>query len=175
MVTRTTTYDYEVSSEGGGKHWEVPYANLKDTTPALHDPACVNAPVAEAAAGDAPLNELTGTVLSLDADDSMAVIDFDSMVYRHNVRTVTGWTAGPTENAWAQINLGDIVYYDAESDSVNGVKLSLAALRADGTTYNPVFGVIVLDQDETAASYPKGAAEPTEGETHACAVRQKGF
>jgi len=167
-------YEYQVSSEGGGRHWEVPYANLKDTTPTLHDPACVNAPVAEAAGLGAPINSLTGTVLTLDATHSVVVIDFDSMVYRHEVRTVTGYSEGPAEATWAQINVGDIVYYDDESDGLNGVKLSLAAIRSDGT-YNPIFGHIVLDQGETADDFPKGTADPQAGETHVCAIRQKGF
>lgn len=168
-------YEYQVSSEGGGRHWEVPCANLKDTTPTLHDPACVNAPVAEAGGLLTLMFSLTGTVLTLDAADSVAVIDFDSMVYRHEVRTVTSYSEGPVEATWAQINVGDIVYYDDESDGLNGVKLSLAAIRADGVTLNPIFGHIVLDQDETADDFPKGAADPQAGETHICAIRQKGF
>lgn len=66
--------DYEVSSEGAVRHWEIPYARLTDTTPTPTNAAEVTSVL--------PGTQLTGTILSVDASRSIAVIDFtNSMVY----------------------------------------------------------------------------------------------
>lgn len=165
MATRTTTYDYEVSSESGReRHIRVPYASLEDVTPTLHDPF----QVANAPAGTA----LNGTVITLDATDSVIIGNVAwGATYWHNVRNVLTYTAGPVAEAtWAAIAIGMRVYYDTEQDVLNGVKLSLSPLQSDGTTANDPYGWIVLDQDEDADSYAKGSSGS--GSTHVCAVLQ---
>ena len=73
--------DYQISSEGAVRHWEVPYARLTDTTPAVGDPAEMTALTAG--------TEVGGTVLAIDAVVSRAVVDVTcSMVYKHYVRNV---------------------------------------------------------------------------------------
>lgn len=165
MVTRTTTYDYEVSSESGReRHVRIPYASLEDATPTLHDPFQV------ANAGDGL--GLNGTVITLDAVDSVIIGNVaEGAVYLHNVRNVRTYTSGPVAEAtWAAIVVGMRVYYDTEQDTLNGVKLSLAPLQSDGTTPNDPFGWIVMDQDEDSSDFGKGTSQV--GSTHACAVLQ---
>src|SRR4030042_5929220 len=97
--------DYEVSSEGAVRHWEIPYARLTDATPTPTNPAEVTSLL--------PGTQLTGTILTIDADTSFAVIDFtSSMVYYHYVRNVLTYNPGVAELTWGPINIGDPVYYD---------------------------------------------------------------
>ena len=163
MTTRTTTYDYEQSSESGReRHVEIPYARLVDATPTLHDPAAVTALVAG--------TELTGTVITLDAVNSIALLNVAlGAVYRHNVRNVLTYGGGPAEATWGPINIGDPVFYDPTSDLLNGIKLSTSPLNGAGAA-NPRFGTVVMMQDETASSFPKGT--DAAGSTHVCAVMQ---
>jgi len=167
MVSRSTTYDYEQSSEGGRERHEIiPWTRLTDATPTIGDPAEVTGlPIG---------SQMTGTVINpgVAVTDPYAIINIaKGAVYRHNVRNVITYAGGPVEAAWRVINIGDTVYYDPEQDTLNGVKLSLAPLRTDGTTPNTIFGTVVLMQDEDSADYPKGTAV-TPGTTHVCAIDQ---
>ena len=161
MVTRTTTYDYEVSSESGReRHVRIPYASLEDTTPTLHDPAQVD--------GTAGV-ELNGTVITLDATDSVTILNVaQGATYWHNVRNVLTYS-GAVENTFAAIAIGMRVYYDTSATMPAGCYLSLSPLDATGADNSP-FGWIVLNQDEDADSYAKGSSGS--GSTHVCAVLQ---
>ena len=163
-MTRTTTYNYEVSSESGReRHQPIPYARLTDQTPTLHDPAQVT--------GLVPGSTMTGTVITLDATNSEAIINIaDGAVYLHNVRNVLTYAGGPAEATWGPINVGDPVYYDAEQDTLNGIKLSTAP-AASTNAANTLFGHVTMLQDETnTADFPKGTA--IAGSTQECAVTQ---
>jgi hypothetical protein len=163
--------DYEVSSESAVRHWEIPYTRLHDQTPTPTNPAQVTSTQVG--------TEMTGTVLSIDAVASMAVIDFThSMVYWQEVRTVVGYNIGVAENAWQALNIGDTVYYDDSVGMPAGVKLSVAPANLAGVA-NPVFGHIVPGQalagggfDTDAATYPKAAGAA--GNNWWCAVMQEG-
>lgn len=153
--------DYQVSSEGAVRHWEIPYARLTDATPTETNPAEVTSLLAGTA--------LTGTILTIDAGDSIAVIDFTcSMVYNHDVRNVLTYAAA-VEATWGPINVGDLVYYDNSATMPAGVYLSTSPLDNTGTA-NTLFGVVVPAND--ADTFPKGAA--LVASTNACAVMQKG-
>lgn len=161
MVTRTTTYDYEVSSESGReRHVRIPYANLEDATPTLHDPAQVD--------GIAGL-ELNGTIIMLDAVDSVVIMNVaEGATYWHNVRNVLTYSQG-AEATFGALAIGSRVYYDVSATMPAGCYLSTSPLDNQGNANSP-FGWIVLDQDETASDYTKGTA--LAGSTHVCAVLQ---
>ncbi len=167
-MAETVHSDYEVSSEGAVRHWEIPYARLEDATPTATSAAKVTSAVAG--------TEMTGTVLTVDATNSMAVIDFThSMVYRHDVRTVLTYNAG-AENTWQALNIGDTVYYDGSATMPAGVYLSVSPLDNLGVA-NPIFGHIVpapsstgVDTDSALFPLAAGAA----GNTHRVAVCQEG-
>lgn len=167
-MTETVHGDYEVSSEGAVRHWEIPYARLEDTTPTPTNPAKVTSAV--------PGTEMTGTILTIDATNSIAVIDFThSMVYRFDVRTVLTYNAG-NENTWQALNIGDTVYYDGSATMPAGVYLSVSPLDNTGAA-NPIFGHIVpapstTGWDTDAASFPLAAG--ASGNTHRVAVCQEG-
>jgi len=155
-------YDYEVSSEGAVRHWEIPYARLEDATPTETNPACVLSLL--------PGTQLCGTVLTIDAAASMAVIDFTcSMVYWQEVRNVLTYS-GAVENTWGAINIGDPLYYDRSATMPAGVYLSTSPLDNTGAA-NEVFGAVVPRHDTDAALYPKGAGTAS---TEDCAVMQRG-
>ncbi len=156
--------DYEVSSEGAVRHWEIPYARLGDTTPTVGMPAKVT--------GLLPGSELTGTVLSIDAVNSVAVIDFTcSMVYYQESRDVLTY-AGNVEATWGVINIGDPIYYDESATMPAGVYLSTSPLDDAGPA-NPLFGWAVPANDTDMALYPKGIAIAP-GSTVEIAVMQRG-
>lgn len=165
MAIRTTTYDYEQSSEGGReREVRVPYARLVDVTPTLHDPAAVTSLL--------PGAELIGTVTSLDATNSVAIINTaDGAVFRHNVRNVLTYNPGVAELTWGPINIGDPVYYDPSASMPANCKLSTSPLSTTAAA-NPLFGVVVMLQDEadTGADFPRGTA--LAGSTDAFAIRQ---
>jgi len=167
-MTETVHSDYEVSSEGAVRHWEIPYSRLEDATPTPTSAAKVTSAVVGA--------ELTGTILTIDAVNSFAVIDFThSMVYRHDVRTVATYNAG-VENTWQALNIGDTVYYDGSATMPAGVYLSVSPLDNLGAA-NPIFGHIVpapstTGFDTDAASFPLAAGAA--GNTHRVAVMQEG-
>jgi len=162
---RLTTYDYEQSSESGReRHILVPYARQTDATPTLHEPVEV--------IGLLPGTQITGTNITLDATFSTSVVNVaDGAVYRHGVRNVTSYAGGPAEAAWAVINVGDPVYYDAEQDTLTGNKLSMSPLRSDGATANTLFGQVLMQQDEDADDFPKTDGL-TPGASVVCAVMQ---
>ena len=168
MVTRTTIYAYEQSSEAGReRHVLMPQARLKDTSPTEGDPACVTAVVAG--------HEICGTVITVNAANDTAIINFaEGAIYRHNVRNVITWEADApaAEAAWRAINIGDPVFYDDDCDTVNGVKLSTALTDWDGVL-NPRFGTVVMLQDEVATDFEKG--DDQEGLSVLCAVLQCGL
>lgn len=167
-MTEAVHSDYEASSEGAVRHWEIPYARLEDTTPTPTSAAKVTSAVVG--------TELTGTILTIDAVNSFAVIDFThSMVYRHDVRTVATYKAA-VEATWQALNIGDTVYYDGSATMPAGVYLSVSPLDNLGAA-NPIFGHIVpqpsttgWDTDLTSFPYAAGAS----GNTHRVAVMQEG-
>ena len=167
-MAETVHEDYEVSSEGAVRHWEIPYARLEDTTPTPTSAAKVTSAV--------PGTELTGTVLTIDATNSIAVIDFThSMVYMHDVRTVLTYNVG-AENTWQALNIGDTVYYDGSATMPAGVYLSVSPLDNTGAA-NPIFGHIVpapstTGFDTDAGDYAKAAG--ASGNTWRCAIMQEG-
>ena len=158
--------DYEGSSEGAVRHWEIPYARLEDTTPTVGNPAAV---LADASS----IDQVCGVILSIDAADSVAVIDFTcSMVYRFLCRTATGYN-GAAENAWSTIAIGDFVYYD-RSGLIAGIYLSCSALDNAGAA-NPFFGHVVPLHDTDMALYAKGTGlTPGSSETIGVMIRGAG-
>lgn len=149
-MTEVISNDYEVSSEGCVRHWEVPYARLEDVTPTVSNPASVRNLVAT---GNGI--QVCGTILSIDAVNAIATIDFTcSMVYRQSVRNVSGYGGG-AENAWIAFQIGAPVYYDRSNTMPVGTYLSLSAADRLGVA-NPLFGFIVAWSDADMAAFPKG-------------------
>ena len=143
----TVNTNYEVSSEGAVRHWEIPQARLENTAPTVTQAAAVISLL--------PGTQLTGTVLTVDATDDIAVIDFTtSMVYAHDVRNVRTYNQA-AEATWGVINIGDPIYYDGGATMVAlGLFLSTSPLDAAGTA-NPLFGFAVPAYWDDV--YPKGA------------------
>ena len=171
-MTETVHSDYEVSSEGAIRHWEVPYADLSNLTPVPTNPARVT--------GLIPGADLTGTILSIDATNSIAVVDTTSgMVYRHDVVDIAGYAGGGAANAWLAINIGDPVYYDASAPVLAlGAFLSLSPLEAITGFANTRFGWVVPGPlaggfDTDAASFPQGTGL-TPSVLHRICVMQRG-
>jgi hypothetical protein len=158
----TVRPDYEVSSEGGVRHWEFPQARLENNAPVATEPAAVTSIL--------PGTQLTGTVLTVDADDDTAVIDLTcSMVYRHYVRNVLTYNGG-NENTFGAINIGDPVYYDGSNTMPADTFLSTSPLDRLAAA-NPVFGFVVPMDDVDMALYPKGGATAS---TQTCGIMQVG-
>jgi len=157
----TINPNYEVSSEGCVRHWEIPYASLTHNTPEATHVAQV--------VGTVGL-QMAGTVLTIDAGLSVAIVDFTpGMVYRHNVRTVLTYNPGVAENGWTTVDIGDVVYYDGSASMPVDTFLSLSPLNTGGTA-NSVFGwVVPADENDT---FPKAAG--VSGNTWECAVMQHG-
>ena len=162
-MTEAVQNDYQVSSEGAVRHWEVPYARMTDTTPTPTQPAELTSLLAG--------TQVCGTVLTIDAGDSIAVVDFTcSMVYRQDVRNVIDY-ADNAEATWAAINIGDVIYYDSGATMVAlGLKLSTSPLDSGGVA-NPRFGWAVGWSDADIASFPKGGITAS---TQSVAVMQIG-
>jgi hypothetical protein len=155
-------HDYEVSSEGAVRHWEIPYLRLTDVTPTPTCPAEVTSLL--------PGTQLTGTILTVDTSGvDVAVIDFtSSMVYRHEVRNVLTYAA-QAEVTWGPINIGDLVYYD-NSATMIVLGLFLSTAPASGIPdANTLFGYVVPAND--ADVFPKGGIVAS---TQECAVMQIG-
>ena len=147
-MTEQVNVAYEVSSQGAERHWVVPYARLNDTTPTPSNPAMVTGRVAG--------KEVCGTILSIDAGESEAVIDFTcSMVYLLSVRNVLTYNVG-AEATWGTINIGDPIYYDRNPGATMpaGTYLSTSPLDSAGNA-NPLFGWAMHSGRVT---YPLGAA-----------------
>ncbi len=156
--------DYEVSSSSAIRHWEIPYARLEHVTPIESEAAAVLSVI--------PGNQLTGTVLTIDATNSIAVIDFThSMVYRHNVRNVLTYNGG-VEATWGAINIGDPVFYDRSATMIAlDLRLSTSPLDNTGAA-NALWGHAVPASDADMATFPHGNAQA--GSTHELAVMQEG-
>ena len=155
--------DYEVSSEGAVRHWEVPYARLENATPLASEAAALISRVVG--------TQITGTVLVADVVTSIAVVDVTcSMVYRHWVRNVITYGGG-AENGWAAINIGDPVFWDGSNTMPAAVYLSTSPLDRLGAA-NPLFGHVVPANVPDMATFPKGAAQA--GSTHELAIMQIG-
>ncbi len=162
-MTEAIHDDYECASEGGVRHWEIPYARLTDATPTPSNPAEVTSLLAG--------TQLTGTILTIDATNSVAVIDFTAgMVYQFTVRNVLTYNAG-AENTWGAINIGDPVYYDNSSTMPAGTYLSTSPLDRLGAA-NTLFGKVVPVSDADMALFAKGA--PGVASTQTCGVMQRG-
>ena len=155
---------FEQSSEAGReRHVRIPFTRLTDATPTKGDPAQVT--------GLIPGEQMTGVVMNPGTTvDPYAILNVaEGRMERQNVRNVLTYSAGPVAEAtWGPMNIGDPVYYDAEQDVLNGVKLSTSPLQSDGSTANARYGVIVLMQDEDADDFPKGTSQA--GSTHECGV-----
>ena len=157
----TIRNDYEVSSEGGGRHWEFTKARLENTSPTATQPFAVNA-VADG------VDQLTGTVLVAESGDTKIVGDVSPcMVYKHKVRNVRTYS-GAAENTWGAINEGDLIYYDRSGTMPTDVFLSTSPLDAAGNA-NPLFGRAVLMNDSD--TFPKGS---TTASTQEVGVMQRG-
>lgn len=138
----TIRQNYEVSSEGAVRHWEIPTARLVNTaTATATDPTSVTS----RSLG----TELTGTILVVDGD--MVVVDFThSMVYRHYVRNVRTYYQGAAAT-WGVIAIGDPIFYDRSASMPAGVYLSTSPLDEDGNA-NPLFGFRVPANDDDVAA-----------------------
>lgn len=155
--------DYEVSSEGAVRHWEVPYARLENNAPIESEAAAVLSLI--------PGTQITGTVLVVDAVTSIAVIDVTcSMVYRHTVRNVLTY-AGAVEATWGPINIGDPVFYDRSATMPATVYLSTSPLDNLGGA-NALWGHVVPVNIADMATFPHGAA--LVASTHELGVMQIG-
>jgi len=162
-MTEAIVQDYEVSSEGAVRHWEIPYARLTDQSPT----ATLPCEVTSLTTG----TKLTGTGLVVDADASVAVIDFTcGMVYWHEVRNVLTYNEGVAELTWGAINIGDEIYYDSSASMAAGVKLSTAPTNTTGGN-NTRFGWAMARNDTDMALFPKGGATAS---TQEIAVMQLG-
>ena len=150
--------DYEVSSEGAVRHWDVPFGRLEDSTPTPTMPAALLSVV--------PGTQLTGTILTVDTDNMMAVIDFThSMVYKHSVRNARTYSSS-VEATWGSIAIGDPIYYDRSSTMPEGVYLSTSPKdKSNGN--NPLFGFRVPARDDDIQ--PVGGST---GSTQSIAVMQ---
>lgn len=152
--------DYEVSAHGTERHWPVPYSRLTDATPTPSNPAML--------LGRVVGTQLCGTILTIDAGRSRAIVDFTpGRIYRQDVRNVLTYNAG-AENTFGALNIGDAVYYDRSATMPAGVYLSTSPLDSTGAA-NALFGYVVQASD--VDSFPKGGATAS---TQECAVIQRG-
>lgn len=167
MTVRETTAGWQQSSEAGRERLvKIPYSRMADQTPTIHDPAQVTGLLAGA--------QMTGTVVTIDAVRSEAIVNIAvGAVFRHNVRTVSGYDGAANENAWLALNIGDPVYYDPTADANHGVKLSVSPLLGDNSTSNPRFGTIGMLQYEDKDDFEKAAG--ASGNSYLCAVIQAGI
>ena len=135
-------HDYEVSSEGAVRHWEIPKSRLvNNATVTATDPTQVTSRIAGTA--------LTGTVLVLVND--MAVVDFThSMVYKHKVRNVRTYHSA-AEATFGTIAIGDPIYFDASATMPTGAFLSTSPLNVSGGA-NALFGYRVPANDDDVAA-----------------------
>lgn len=165
-MTESIRDHYQESSKSAQRHWPVPYTRLEDTTPTPSYPAALLSLIVG--------NQLTGTILVVDAVNSIAIIDFTcSMVYRHTIRNVRTYS-GSAENTWGAINVGDPVWYDRSATMPGGTYLSTSPNDALGAA-NPQFGTVMLMVDNATfdtdvADYPKTAT----ANTATCGVMQSG-
>ena len=153
MPTRTITNSFELSSESSRLRMvKIPWSRLTDATPTKGDPSQVTGLIAGA--------KMCGTVYNpgVTTTNEYAILNVaEGRMERQNVRNVLTYSAGPVAEAtWGAMNIGDPVFYDAEQDALNGIKLSTAPLQSDGTTPNARFGTIIMLQDEDKDDFAKG-------------------
>lgn len=171
MTDLDISQEYEASS-GPICTVEVPYDRMSDATPTLHKPAWV------LGAATPTIGDLTGTLISLDATNSIAVINTaHGAQYYHKVRNVVTYAQG-AESTFTQLNFGMPVYYDPSSTMPAGYHLSLSPLD-ENDVVNPLFGHIVWSQTEIADGfssnadpYPTGSAVAGTSHDDIC-VQQK--
>jgi len=160
-MTETILNDYEHSS-GPVITMAVPYARLTDQTPTVGNPCELTSRTAG--------TQLTGTILSVDAGDSIAVVNVAPAFFGNwEVRNVLTYAAA-VEATWGAINVGDAVYYDNSATMPAGVYLSTSPLDNTGAA-NTLFGHIACITSEAAALYPLGDATAS---TQDCQVVQRG-
>ncbi len=141
----------------------VPYARLTDATPTAGNPCQVTGVLVGVYA--------CGALMSVDADDSIAVVNVaPSFIGNWEVRNVLTYDGQGAELTWGAINYGDDVYYDASATMPAGVYLSTSPLD-DGGLANTRFGHIATITSEAAALYPLGGATAS---TQDCQVMQRG-
>ena len=138
---------YEQSSEAGRERMlPIPYARLEDNPPVLHDPAAVISAI--------PGTQITGSIITIDAVTSVAILNVArGAVVRQNVRNVITYS-GSAEQNYRALNIGDPVYYDRSATMPALYFLSTSPIDRLGVA-NPLWGWVVLAQNEVAASYPK--------------------
>ena len=140
----------------------VPYARLTDTTPTEGNPCELTSLL--------PGTQLTGTIMTIDAADSVAIVNVaPCFIGNWAVRNVLTY-AQSAESTFGAINVGDLVYYDHSASMPAGVYLSTGPTGAD-TVANTRFGVIATITSEAAALYPKGGVTAS---TQNCQVMQIG-
>jgi hypothetical protein len=167
MPSNTLNDNYEISSEGAVRHWEIPIARFDTVGGDAASTTNIVATRAAAVQSNTSGLQLTGTVLTVDTTDEIAVVDFTaSMVYEHSVRNCTAYTEA-AESAWVAINIGDEVYYDRANTNA---RLSLSPDDSAGNA-NPLFGFVVA-RDTDNDTYPKGADDT--GSTQTVGVMQVG-
>lgn len=169
MPSNTILNDYEVSSEGAVRHWEIPISRLD--TVGGNAASATNSVAGKACAVQSNTYgvQATGTILVTDTSGTdRVVVDFtNSMVYKHYVRNVLTYSQG-AETTFAAINIGDEVYYDRANTNA---RLTLAPIDLN-TFDNPLFGFVVPWDDTDAGNYPKGSA--LAASTQTCAIMQVG-
>lgn len=147
-----------ISIPANAHHRNVSLSALADADPAKYDPVAI--PVGN-------LIAFHGTAVSI--DDLIAVVDVThGSIHRHNVRNVATYNTG-AEATFVEIKEGTLVYYDDSSTMPNNVFLSCSPTNAAGDS-NCLFGVVVLDQDESEDDFPKGGSGS--GGSYGCAVMQ---
>lgn len=153
--------NYEHSS-GPVSTIPVPYARLTDATPTVGNPCELLSVLAG--------TQLTGTIMSIDADDSIAIVNIaPGFIGNWEVRNVLTYAAA-VEATWGAINIGDPVYYDNSPTMPAGVYLSTSPLDNTGGA-NTLFGYIATKTSEAAALYPLGGITAS---TQNCQVQQRG-
>lgn len=161
-MTEEVKNDYQCSSNNL-RTWEVPYARMTDATPTPSNPCEITSLLAG--------TQLTGTIISIDAANSVATVDFAAgNVYYQEVRNVLTYDQA-VEATWGAINIGDIVYYDNSATMPAGVYLSTSPLDNTGAA-NTLFGYVVPCTVEVDLPlYPKGGVAAS---TQWCGVIQRG-
>jgi len=139
----------------------VPYARMTDATPTASNPCQITSVL--------PGTQLTGTIMSTDATDSIAIVNVaPCFIGNWEVRNVLTY-AQAAESTFGAINYGDPVYYDHSATMPAGVYLSTAPAAADAAA-NTLFGYIATVTSEAAALYPKGGATASTQDCQVCQV-----
>lgn len=160
-MTETVLDNYEHSS-GPVMTIAVPYARLTDATPTAGNPCEIT--------GVLVGTQLTGTIMTVDAGDSIAIVNVaPGFIGNWEVRNVLTYGGG-VEATWGAINYGDPIYYDKSATMPAGIYLSTSPLDNTGAA-NTLFGYIATKTSEAAALYPLGGITAS---TQDCQVQQRG-